>query len=276
MEANIENIKNFWNNNPLYYGEVPYEIGSKEYFDQIREIFIKDLFPGEFDERIIPKNIKSSKILDLGSGPGLYTRILYEYGCRDLYSADLTPQANKLVEMLCDTFKYNGVKICNENAEKLTFDDNFFDHVHCSGVIHHTENPNECYREISRVLKKNGTAVIGVYYYNFILRNWRILQPLVNSISYLQPNLKGRGRGGIFKIKDVSEVIRLFDGESNPKGIAYRKNEIISILNEYFKIEDTYLHYFPMRTLNIKLPNYIHRFLDSNFGFMIYLNCIKK
>ena len=66
------------------------QIGSKEYFDQIREIFIKDLFPGEFDERIIPKNIKSSKILDLGSGPGLYTRILYEYGCRDLYSADLT------------------------------------------------------------------------------------------------------------------------------------------------------------------------------------------
>ena len=176
MEAYIENIKNFWNSNPLYYGEVPYEIGSKEYFDQIREIFIKDLFPGEFDERIIPKNIKSSKILDLGSGPGLYTRILYEYGCRDLYSADLTPQANKLVEMLCDTFKYNGVKICNENAEKLTFDDNFFDHVHCSGVIHHTENPNECYREISRVLK-NGTAVIGVYYYNFILRNWKILQP---------------------------------------------------------------------------------------------------
>ena len=76
------------------------------------------------------------------------------------------------------------------------------------------------------------------------MRNWRILQPLVNSISYLQPNLKGRGRGGIFKIKDVSEVIRLFDGESNPKGIAYRKNEIISILNKYFKIEDTYLHYY--------------------------------
>ena len=32
MEANIENIKNFWNNNPLYYGEVPYANWLKRIF----------------------------------------------------------------------------------------------------------------------------------------------------------------------------------------------------------------------------------------------------
>lgn len=276
MIDNIENIKNFWNTNPLYYGEVAHEVGSKEYFDKIREIFIEDLFPGKFDERIIPKNIDKLKVLDLGSGPGLYTRILYEYGCRDLYSADLTPQANLLVKKLCETFNFKGVKIYNENAEDLSFDNEYFEHVHCSGVIHHTENPNKCYSEINRVLKKNGTAVIGVYYYNFILRNWSFLQPLVNSISYLQPNLKGRGRGGIFKIKDVKEVIRVFDGDLNPKGIAYYKNEIRSILENYFEIEEVYLHYFPLRTLQLNLPKFIHKLLDKHLGFMIYLNCKKK
>jgi ubiquinone/menaquinone biosynthesis C-methylase UbiE len=271
----INQIKKFWEKKPLYLGEIE-DIGTKEYFEKIQKIFVDDLFAGNIDKRIIPKKISNIKILDLGSGPGLYTRLFYENGCRDLYSADLTVTANNIVKKMCDIYNFSNVKIFNENAENLSFKDNYFDHVHCSGVIHHTEYPNNCYKEIARVLKPNGTTTIGVYYMNFILRNWTWLYSIVNLFSFLQPKLKGRERENIFKIKNVNEVIRTFDGLDNPKGIAYSKKDIINILKNDFIINDIYLHYFPKRTLKINLPNCLHKVLDKHFGFMIYINCSKK
>ena len=103
---------------------------------------------------------------------------------------------------------------------------NYFDHVHCSGVIHHTEFPDKCYEEIHRILNTNGSAVIGVYYMNFILRNWKWIKFIVRSLKFLQPNLKGRKRDQIFLLNDYKDVVRYFDGEDNPKGIAYTKKEM--------------------------------------------------
>ena len=272
---NIKEIKNFWENNPLYFDEVN-DVGSKAYFESIKKIFTEDLFPGFVDKRIIPEKIENKKLLDLGSGPGLYTRLFYENGCRDIYSADLTKRANEIVNKMCEIYNFKNIKIFNENAENLTFINNYFDHVHCSGVIHHTEFPNKCYKEIARVLKPNGTATIGVYYMNYILRNWNWISYIVRKLSFLQPNLKGRNRENIFKIDDVNEVIRTFDGSENPKGIAYQKSEILNILKQDFEIKETYLHYFPKRTLSKNIPSWLHNLLDKSLGFMIYINCIKK
>ena len=275
QKKELEKIKNFWEKQPLYFDEVE-NVGTKEYFEKIKKIFIDDLFAGNIDKRILPKKINQIKILDLGSGPGLYTRLFYEKGCKDLYSADLTITANNLVKDMCKIYDFKNIKIFNENAENLSFSDNYFDHVHCSGVIHHTENPDKCYKEIARVLKPNGSATIGVYYMNFILRNWSWLSTIVNLFSFLQPNLKGRNRENIFQIKDVNEVVRTFDGSDNPKGIAYSKNDILNILKENFIIKETYLHYFPKRTLGFKIPFWLHKLLDKYLGFMIYVNCSKK
>lgn len=272
----INKIKEFWEKNPLYYGEVNFELGTIEYFENIKKIFVYDLFPGEVDKKILPKDISNKKLLDLGTGPGLYTRFFYENGCRDLYSADLTQASCDLVKKMCDIYNFKNVKISQQNAEKTSFKNNYFDHVHCSGVIHHTEHPNKCYDEIFRILKEDGTAVIGVYYMNFILRNWNWIKYIVKTFKLLQPNLKGRKRSKIFLLDDYKEVVRYFDGEDNPKGIAYTKKEILDILKENFIIEKTYLHYFPLRTLRFKLPRFIHKFLDEQLGFMIYLNVKKK
>ena len=100
--------------------------------------------------------------------------------------------------------------------------------------------------------------------------------PLVKTFKLLQPNLKGRKRSKIFLLDDYKEVVRYYDGEDNPKGIAYTKKEILDILKKNFIIEKTYLHYFPLRTLRFKLPRFIHKFLDKQLGFMIYLNVKKK
>ena len=272
----LDKIKQFWENNPLYYGEVNFKLGTLEYFENIKKIFVEDLFPGEVDKKILPKKESNIKILDLGTGPGLYTRFFYENGFRNIYSADLTEASCELVKKMCEIYKYENVKVSRQNAEKTSFENNYFDHVHCSGVIHHTEFPDKCYEEIHRILNTNGSAVIGVYYMNFILRNWKWIKFIVRSLKFLQPNLKGRKRDQIFLLNDYKDVVRYFDGEDNPKGIAYTKKEILDILKKNFEIGETYLHYFPLRTLNFKLPKFIHKFLDKYLGFMIYINVKKK
>ena len=87
----------------------------------IQERLIKDLFQKNL--------VKKRKILDLGSGPGLYVRFFYEMGLNNIYSADLTIRSNQLVKKMCKIFNFKNVKVSNQNAEKMSFKNNFFDHV---------------------------------------------------------------------------------------------------------------------------------------------------
>ena len=272
----IKNIKKFWEKNPLYKGEIN-KIGNKKYFEKIYDIFKNDVYPGEIDKRLIPNRFsQKNKVLDLGSGPGLYVRFFYEMGLRNIYSADLTTQSNKLVKKMCKIFNYKNLKVYNQNAEKMTFKSNFFDHVNCIGVIHHSENPELCIKEIARVLKKNGSATIGVYYDNFFVRNWSLIRLILKIFNFFRPQIKSRGRSKIHLAKDKNELVRLYDGKNNPKGISYSKNEILQKLKKYFLVDNVYYHFFPKRFFNIKINNVIHRLLDKNFGFLIYVQCKKK
>ena len=46
--------------------------------------------------------------------------------------------------------------ITTDNVLKMQFDDNFFDFVHCAGVLHHTEDVFTGLKELARVTKKEG------------------------------------------------------------------------------------------------------------------------
>ena len=275
-KTNINKIKEFWEKNPLYDGEIK-SIYNKRYFDTIYNIFKNDVYAGEINKKLIPKKFnKTKKLLDLGSGPGMYVRFFYEMGIKNIYSADLTIRSNKLVKKLCKIFNYRNVKISNQNAEAMSFKNNFFDHVNCVGVIHHSANPDLCIKEINRVLKKNGTATIGVYYDNFFVRNWSFIRIVLKYLNFLRPNINSRGRAKIYLARDKAELVRLYDGKNNPKGISYTKKEILFKLKEYFIIKDVYYHFFPKRFFNIKINKIVHKFLDKNFGFLIYIYCKKK
>ena len=52
----IDDVKNFWENNPLFSGESLYEVGSKEFFEEHREVYFNDVFAKKFPENLfIPK-----------------------------------------------------------------------------------------------------------------------------------------------------------------------------------------------------------------------------
>ena len=82
--------------------------------------------------------------------------------------------------------------------------------------------------------------------------------------------------GQIDATTDTNEIVRLFDGAENPIGKAYSQKEFKAMLEPYFTIEQTFLHFFPARSLPIPVPKVLHRALDGTLGFMIYAFLTKK
>jgi ubiquinone/menaquinone biosynthesis C-methylase UbiE len=272
----IEDVKNFWESNPLWSGERLFEPGTREFFEEHKDVVIGDCFAGRFDESALPDDAHKGRVLDLGCGPGFWTVQLADCGVEQLVAADLTEIALSLARLRCEQYGFEQVEFSLQNAEKMTFGDEAYDHVNCQGVIHHTPNTQECVREIARVLKPGGSASISVYYKNWILRNWSSISWIGDLLGKVGSKLSGRGREAIYRESDTDEIVRLYDGIQNPIGKSYSRLEFTQMLEPHFEIKHLFLHFFPARTLPIPMPKPVHRLLDREVGFMIYADLTKK
>ena len=54
MTVDLQQVKSFWEKNPLWLGESKYKPGSLEFFEEHRKIYIDDCFAGNFDIRFLP------------------------------------------------------------------------------------------------------------------------------------------------------------------------------------------------------------------------------
>lgn len=275
MPKTIGDVRCFWENNPLWTGESKYEPGTKEFFEEHRQVYIGDCYAGQLDERLFPGEAKKGKVLDLGCGPGFWTVEFILLGYKNVTAADLTHNALALARRRCEIYTIRA-EFTQQNAEKLAFCSETFAHVNCLGVIHHTPDTETCIKEIARVLEKGGTANISVYYHNIFLRVWPVLRWPGKLLAKLGAGLKGRGRENIFTIDDVDEIVRLYDGQDNPIGKSFTYEEFTRMLAPHFYIEDTYLYFFPARTLPFKLPVLFHRLLGRYMGFMICAKVRKR
>ena len=78
-------------------------------------------------------------------------------------TGDVQELLNKMLEIF--DLKAN---VQQGNAEKLPFEDNTFDFISSSGVLHHTPDMQKAVNEAWRVLKPGGEAIISVYYKNIL------------------------------------------------------------------------------------------------------------
>jgi len=123
----------------------------------------------------IHENVTGKKVLEYGCGPGSQAFSLAKAGA-DVTAIDISDVA---IDQTKEEADRQGVEIeCYVmDAENLTFEDNSFDRVCGSGILHHLDL-ERCYKELSRVLKPGGA---GIFFepmgYNPLINLYRNLTP---------------------------------------------------------------------------------------------------
>lgn len=120
----------------------------------------KELLYNEYNEMpatlSLLKNIKGKKVLDLGCGSGIYAKILKRRGAI-VSGVDISP---KMIEIAKQYVK--GVEFKVGSVYKLPYKPETFDVVLASLVVHYFPNLDKAFKEIKRVLKKNGIFIFSI------------------------------------------------------------------------------------------------------------------
>lgn len=97
--------------------------------------------------------------------------------------------------------KYPHIKFKVADAHDLPFQDNFFDLVVCYETIEHVSNPLKMLKEMQRVLKKDGSAIVAMDSGNLLFRTiwfiWENTKGKVWKNAHLNP----------FKHKNLEKLI---------------------------------------------------------------------
>jgi ubiquinone/menaquinone biosynthesis C-methylase UbiE len=152
-----------------------------------RHLLSRQRFALEMVESAIPS---SSRILDAGCGSGEMAAKLIERGYA-VWGIDLAAPMIRHARKLCGAACFGVADI-----EQIPFPDNTFDVVVSLGVIEYLESDEQALREIRRVLRPGGRAVIAIANGRSVVR--RIDGVLFRLVSLLRPayhRLKYRFRG---------------------------------------------------------------------------------
>ncbi len=270
MQPDVGQVRQFWEANPLSALESPFPVGTKEFFDwheQVRqsdvETFAMHLY--EFNRH------GGEQVLDVGCGIGWLCRHFAKNGA-EVTAVDITRQGLELTRQRLSLESLN-CGLVQASAEHLPFNSESFDFITCGGVLHHTPDTLHGTREIHRVLRSGGRAMISFYY-----RNWLLSKPLWPFTRFFIRNLLGHvpGRSAFRRVLSVDDFVRIYDGDRNPLGKSYNRRQVMALL-DVFRIEALEVHYFPRRFLPAGrfVPRWMHRLLDRCCGLMIYASVRK-
>ncbi len=166
-QTEVEAIRRYWEGHPLgvqYITDDSIEIGSRQFFSHIRPWMNPYKFPWIM-ERIEKEAalLEGKHLLEVGCGLGYDSLEFLKRGVR-VTATDLTPTAVRLTRRHFELEGVEAEEIRQENALALSFQDGTFDAVWANGVLHATGDPECALREVKRVLKPGGRAIISHFY----------------------------------------------------------------------------------------------------------------
>ena len=161
-----ERVRAFWQEHPCGSKFSDAEIGTREFFDRVEA----HRYEKEWHIPVAAQfaSTRGLKVLEIGCGVGT-DGLQFARGGATYTGVDLTEAA---VGLARNNFASAGIagEFRMSDAENLDFADESFDVVYSHGVLHHTPDIEAAVREIHRVLKPGGRAIVMLYHrgsYNY-------------------------------------------------------------------------------------------------------------
>lgn len=157
-----ERVRAFWQANPCGVKFADAAPGTKRFYELVEaHRYTKEWhIPAAADFA----GARGLKVLEIGCGLGTDGAQFAKAGA-DYTGVDLTEAAVELARQRFELFNFPG-KFQTADAEKLEFADASFDVVYSHGVLHHTPDTARAIREIHRVLRPGGRAIVMLYHRN--------------------------------------------------------------------------------------------------------------
>lgn len=115
-------------------------------------------------------DIQGKRILDIGSGVGLYSLTLLKLGAGHVSAIDISQKAVEQTNSICKENGFRNYEVKPSSCTELPFENNSFDMVFSGDVFEHIteEQKQKSIAEIFRVLKPGGSVTIKTPNLNYL------------------------------------------------------------------------------------------------------------
>lgn len=205
-------------------------------------------------------SMKGKQVLEIGHGMGCDLATAALNGAIT-HGIDLTPNHHEIAKQ---TFADLGLKgdFHLGNAGNLPFADASMDVVFSLGVLHHTDNTEQCLAEAHRVLKPGGRFVMALY--NF----WSVPHALNVAIGAKNGQLRKLGYRNY-----LATIERGADGvDIRPLVKLYTARETRALLSDFSKVAITKHGYNPKA---LGIPGIGASLIEPWLGWYVVADCVK-
>ncbi len=264
-----ERVRAFWQANPCGTKFTDAEVGSRLFFERVEEHRYRTEW--HIPEAAGFAEAGGLRVLEIGCGLGTDGAQFARAGA--IYTGvDLTEAAIELarrrfaLENLPGEFRVS-------DAERLDFADESFDLVYSHGVLHHTPDTAAAVREVHRVLRPGGRAVVMLYHrdsYNYRI-NIRCLRRAGSHLLRTEAGLKLAHRVTGEPVESLREHARRIkedaasyrsageflsrntDGAGNPLTRVYSRKEARELFKDFAEVRFA-VHFLNKRWLPVVGP----------------------
>ena len=155
-----DRVRKYWTDNLHDSAIVRHPVGTREFFEDLDEY--------HFDKQRHLANVldysyyRQKKVLDLGCGVGVDLARFAKAGAQAI-GVDISERAINLAKKNFD-YQELQAELLVMDGEHLNFEDDTFDFIYAHGILPYTMDEGQLVREIHRVLKPGGEALLQAYH----------------------------------------------------------------------------------------------------------------